>query len=345
MKIILASSFVPFVRGGDRFIVEWLERQLLLHGHEVERIYLPFVEQPQAMFEQMVAYRMIDLSQSADRLIAFRPPAYLLQHPNKVLWFIHHFRVYYDLWESPYRPLPDTPASHAFRRRLMDADTQAIGEAKRIFSNSRTVANRLKQFNGIEAVPLYPPIFEPDRFRCDRYGDEIVCISRIVPHKRQHLLVQAMQHVTSGARLRICGASMSPDYIREIQQFVSKHNLRSRVTIEDRWISETEKVDRLAEALAVAYVPLDEDSYGYPSLEASHARKPILTTTDSGGALELIQHGTNGLVTSPDPKAIAGAIDRLYMDRADTVRLGNNAAERLQTLGVSWNHVIDSLLS
>ena len=33
-------------------------------------------------------------------------------------------------------------------------------------------------------------------------------------------------------------------------------------------------------ALAVAYVPDDEDSYGYPSLEAAHARKAVLTASD-----------------------------------------------------------------
>ncbi|MDO9245520.1 MAG: glycosyl transferase family 1, partial [Phenylobacterium sp.] len=35
MKIVLASSFVPFINGGARFIVEWLEEKLLEHGHEV----------------------------------------------------------------------------------------------------------------------------------------------------------------------------------------------------------------------------------------------------------------------------------------------------------------------
>ena len=57
MKIALCSSIVPFIDGGGRFIVEWLERKLLEHGHEVERIYLPFVEDPREMFAQMVAYR------------------------------------------------------------------------------------------------------------------------------------------------------------------------------------------------------------------------------------------------------------------------------------------------
>ena len=41
MRIVLASTFVPFINGGARFSVEWLEEKLREHGHEVERFYLP----------------------------------------------------------------------------------------------------------------------------------------------------------------------------------------------------------------------------------------------------------------------------------------------------------------
>jgi hypothetical protein len=107
MKIVIVSSFAPFVYGGGRFIVEWLERKLIDYGHEVERFYLPFIDQPHDFFEQIFAFRLIDLSASCDRLIAIRPPAHVIPHPNKVLWFIHHIRSLYDLWHSPYRFVPD----------------------------------------------------------------------------------------------------------------------------------------------------------------------------------------------------------------------------------------------
>ncbi len=101
----------------------------------------------------------------------------------------------------------------------------------------------------------------------------------------------------------------------------------------------------LADCLAAAYVPLDEDSYGYPILEASHCSKPILTTTDSGGVLELVQDGHNGLVTEPEAKAVAEAMDRLYLDREQTRRMGENAKARLDSLGINWPTVVEKLLS
>src|SRR5690606_5173094 len=107
-------------------------------------------------------------------------------------------------------------------------------------------------------------------------------------HKRQHLLIEAMAHVRSGVKLRICGSSSSAEHSAELRQFVARHGLSDKVTIDERWITEEEKVEFLAPALAVAYLPVDEDSYGYPSLEGAHSKKAVLTTTDSGGVLELV---------------------------------------------------------
>ena len=66
------------------------------------------------------------------------------------------------------------------------------------------------------------------------------------------------------------------------------------------------------------------DITDYSGLEAAHARKAVLTTSDSGGVLELVKDGVNGLVVPPYPMAIAaynaGAspVSRWWMnDRGD----------------------------
>lgn len=57
MKIALVSSFVPFINGGARNIVEWLQVMLEKEGHHVERVYLPEIDAPDLLFRQMMAYR------------------------------------------------------------------------------------------------------------------------------------------------------------------------------------------------------------------------------------------------------------------------------------------------
>lgn len=343
MKVALVSSLVPFVYGGYRNIVEGLEQMMLAHGHRVERVYLPHIDAPDQLLDQMAAYRWVDLD-AADRVICFRPPAHFIRHPHKILWFIHHIRVFYDLWNTPYRGFPDDARHRAIRSVLHDADTQALGEAKAIFTNSKIVSHRLRQFNGIGSEVLYPPLFSHERFQPRGFNDEVVYICRLEHHKRQHLLIEAMRHTRSPVRLRLCGASSGESYPSELKAAIRGYGLQDKVVLQDQWISEEDKADRLAHCLAAVYLPLDEDSYGYPSLEASHACKPILTTTDSGGVLELVQHEHSGLVCPPTATALAQAMDRLYEDREGTQRMGEAARRRVDELGINWSTVLNKLL-
>ena len=345
MNIALCSSFVPFVNGGARNIVEWLEIELKRAGHQVERVYLPQVDAPDLLMPQMMAYRWVDLTKLSDRIICFRPPAHLIPHPNKILWFIHHVRVFYDLWDSEYRSFPDDAKHRSFRAALHRVDTSAINEAKKVFTNSKVVSDRLTKYNGIGSELLYPPIAMPERFSSAGFNDEIVYVSRVEHHKRQHLLLQALKYTKSPVKLRFCGKAFNVSYANELRTVVAKHSLNSRVSFDDRWISEEEKIKVLSECLAVAYLPIDEDSYGYPSLEASHSGKPILSTRDSGGVVELVTDGYNGLLVEPTPQSLADAMDRLYLDRAVTMQMGKNATARIKELNISWSHVIDRLLS
>lgn len=344
MKIALCSSFVPFIYGGARNIVEWLEAMLLEAGHTVEHIYLPHVDHPDMLFQQMVAYQWIDLS-AADRIICFRPPAHHIHHPHKILWFIHHIRSFYDLWDTTHRGFPDDLKHRAIRDSLIKADTAALKGAKKIYTNSQVVSDRLRRYNDIDSEVLYPPIFQADRFFCKGFNDEIVYICRMEDHKRQHLLIKAMQYTRTQVRLRLCGTGSNPDYPARLKELVAQSGLQDKVAIENGWISENRKIDLLANCLAAAYLPVDEDSYGYPSLEASHASKPVLTTTDSGGVMELVVDRFNGLAVHPDPQSLALAMDELYLDKQTTQAMGKNAKEKISMLNINWHHVIEKVLA
>lgn len=344
MKIGLISSAVPLVGGGYRFIVDWLREKLVERGHQVEVIYLPFSDAPEEVLSQMAAFRMIRLDDYFDRVITFRPPAHAVRHRCKVVWFIHHIRVFYDLWDTEFRPVPDDHAGRALRASLMAVDTAVLEEAHRVFTNSKVVGDRLRRFNGVESKVLYPPLLRPERFRAGPHGSEIVAVCRMEAHKRQHLMVEAMGHTRSAVRLRLCGDSMTPDYVARLRETATRLGVAERVTVEDRWISEEEKASLLETALAAAYLPFDEDSYGYPTIEAAHAGRATVTTTDSGGVTEFVQDGVSGLVTEPDPAALGAAFDRLHDDRALAARLGAAATARVDALGINWDSVLEGLL-
>ena len=254
-------------------------------------------------------------------------------------------RVFYDLWDSQYRGFDDDAHHRGVRDALFAADTAALKEARHIFTNSQVVSDRLKQFNGIDSEVLYPPVFDAERFHASDYNDEIAYVCRLEHHKRQHLLVEAMAHTKTPVRLRLCGSSSGSGYPDALREQISRLGLEAKVTLENRWITEEEKVALLADCLAAAYLPLDEDSYGYPSVEASHARKAVITTTDSGGVLELVVDGDNGFVCAPEAATLAAAMDRLYTDRGLAKSMGERAHARLDELNISWSHVLKRLLA
>ena len=164
-------------------------------------------------------------------------------------------------------------------------------------------------------------------------------------HKRQHLLVEAMGHTRTEVRLRLCGSSVDPAYVAGLRDTAKRLGVSDRVHIEDRWITEDEKADILGTALASAYVPFEEDSYGYPTIEAAHAQKCTITVEDSGGVREFVTHGVEGLITAAEPSALGAAFDCLCADRQRARRLGKAAAERINTLDINWDAVVAKLLA
>ena len=98
MRIVIATSQVPFVRGGAELHAEGLLQALQAGGHEAEIVSIPFKwYPPERILEHMLACRFLDLTESSgvtiDLMIGLKFPAYLIPHPNKVLWILHQFRI------------------------------------------------------------------------------------------------------------------------------------------------------------------------------------------------------------------------------------------------------------
>ena len=208
-------------------------------------MFIPSADDPDTVLQQMTAFRLMRLEDHFERVITFRPPAHVVRHSRKVVWFIHHMRVV--LRSLGHRVPADAGPCAAPRARaaVMRADTAALREARRVFTNSRVVGDRLRRFNGLESEVLYPPVLRPELFAAGEYGDEIVCVCRVERHKRQHLLMEAMRHVRTPVRLRLCGIGLDADYIQSLRRLAAESGDGDRVVVEDRWITEEEKAARL----------------------------------------------------------------------------------------------------
>jgi glycosyltransferase involved in cell wall biosynthesis len=343
MKILIVSTVVPFIEGGGTFIVDWLDHNFKKFGYESEVIKIPFNSDPSIMLEQMLSLRLLDVTEYADRLVAIRTPSYLMRHPNKVLWFIHHHRGAYDLWDTPYQNIPNSVEGYKLRNSIIEADNLSFRESKKIYTNSKVVSERLKIFNQVNSDVLYPPLNNSEKYYSSGSGDYILYVSRLTHVKRQHLAVEAMRYTKTKVKLIIAGKTDTEQYYKYLISIVSKYNLQGKVEIIERWISDVEKVKMFADCLASVYIPFDEDSYGYPSLESFHSRKPVVTCYDSGGTLEIVEDGENGFISESDPVMIAETFDRLYSNKQKAASMGVYGLESLTKLDITWDNVVRRL--
>lgn len=349
MRILIVTTQVPFIRGGAELHAEGLQRALTAAGHEAEIVAIPFKwYPPEKVLDHMLACRLIDLTEVAgtrvDLLIGLKFPAYLVSHPNKVIWILHQHRTAYELWDHPtLGDLAFFPDGAQVRDVIRGADRQLIPQAKAVFANSKNVARRLDKYCGISAAPLYHPPPHADQFYCAPPEDYLFFPSRLCIPKRQALTLEALAQTRRPVQIRFAGVPDNPQYLKELQSLARKLHVEGRV----RWlgqITEEEKRRQYAHAIGVIYPPIDED-YGYVTLEALLAAKPLITCTDSGGPLEFVTDRRNGLIVEPKPAALAGAMDALWAERALAEEWGAAGRKLYDGLDINWPHVVKKLLS
>lgn len=343
MRVGIATVQVPFIRGGADVLVEDLAAALRTCGHEVDILTMPFQFFPPAEVRRSMRQWQEQPCDSfngyrIDRLVCMKFPSLYAPHPAKVAWMMHQHRSVYDLWD--HNRNGQDPEEKSLKDEITRADTEAFRACRGVYGISRNVANRIRSFNGVEAGHLHPPLRDAELYYAEPARPFIFFPSRFETLKRQSLLIQAMARVKSNVYAILAGDGGQFPACMDLLQSLGLHH---RVKLVGR-ISEEEKRAFLGQCLGVFFGPQDED-YGYVTLEAMASSKPVITCSDSGGPLEFVSDGDTGLVTSPDPAAVADAIDRLAGDPRRAAVLGSAGRQKLDDLDMNWTSIVEALLA
>src|SRR5207253_5704121 len=269
-------------------------------------------------------------------VIATKFPSYAVRHPNKVVWLLHQFRQAYELDRTALGQFGESAEDRAARRAVQRLDRVSLAEARKVFATSRNVAERLERFTGLNAeVMPHPPQELP--YRTESYDDFVLSVGRLDRAKRHELLLDAL---AADSTLRCVIVGDGPDRER-LEQVAERHGLDGRARFTGR-VDEEELAGLYARCLAVYYAPVDED-FGMVPYEAFLSEKPVITTHDAGGPLEVVHDRETGIVVAPEPAALAQACAYLaaHVDEAKAWgRAGKGIAAR-----VTWDACIDALLA
>jgi glycosyltransferase involved in cell wall biosynthesis len=340
--VLVCEAQVPFVHGGAEIHVRELVRELRERGYLAELVSVPFKWYPkEEILPHAAAWRLLDLSESngqpIDLVIASKFPSYFVRHPRKVAWLIHQYRAAYELCGTEYSDFSHTDLDVGLRDKLIALDTEMLGECRSIFANARNTASRLRKYNGLDAEALYHPSRLSRQLRAGEYGNYVLSVGRIEAVKRVDLIVRAMAEVPARVRLLVAGDGTQRG---NVERAAADAGVSDRVTFLGT-VQDDDLIDLYAGALAVVYPPFDED-FGYVTLEAFLARKPVITCTDSGGPTEFVRHGVNGWICEPVPAVLAGHIRAADADRGAAARLGDSGYDLART--ITWDGVIEKLV-
>ncbi|MGH3000076.1 MAG: glycosyltransferase family 4 protein [Gaiellaceae bacterium] len=341
MRVAVCLPQVAFERGGAEIVADDLVEQLNVRGHEATLVTVPFKWYPgERVLTQAFLWRLLDLEEAngrpIDAVIATKFPSYAVRHPRKVVWLLHQFRQAWDLDRTDFGQFSESAKDRALRRQVLAFERTMLGEARKIFATSGNVAGRLEASTGLEAELMpHPPA--PLRYRCDRYDDFILSVNRLDRAKRIDLLLEA---AAAEPTLRVVIAGDGPDRER-LERLAHDRGLNGRAEFTGR-VSDARLTELYASCLGVYYAPVDED-FGMVPFEAFLSEKPVLTTTDSGGPLDVVHDRQTGLVVAPHAKELARACAWLRDHHAEARAYGR--AGREVASAVTWDACIDRLLA
>lgn len=144
MRVLIASPFRPWVEPGQKDLGRELELAMQDHGHEVDAIRIPFDPDPGALWTQLLAFRLTDVSDVGELLVTTGTPCHLLRHPRKVLWLTEHY--------------PWIDDQSIVLESLGAADRQACDEAMAAFAVSPRLCDRIVRSSSRAVEPLPPPL-------------------------------------------------------------------------------------------------------------------------------------------------------------------------------------------
>lgn len=350
-------------------------------SHQADLIKLPSPEANfWDLMDNYWRFSQLDLSHF-DVVISCKYPAWMVHHRQHICYMFHTSRGLYDLYPPNYPKIYTTNDREicVFQEFMArnQGDRNSLKEfyerLNKIRSNSEYISVDAFQYPGpltrqivhfLDGIALSPTaikkyaslsynvIKRPDYFPINskievvypppiqtgfRVGkdDYLFTASRLeYGSKRIAHLIEAMRYVKSNIQFKIAGTGAELEGLKQIA------GEDQRITFLG-FVNDRELVNLYADALAVLYIPYDED-YGLITVEAMMSGKPVITATDSGGTNEFVRHGETGFSVPPNPQEIAECIDYLCENRERAKQMGLAAQQQVQ--GITWENTVARLL-
>ena len=380
---IVAPSGVPFAVGGAEKLWWGLTHHInQLTPHHAELIKLPSPER--TFSELMASYRRfaeLDLS-SFDQVISTKYPAWMVCHPNHILYLQHRLRGVYDTYhfsnkaehyssaqlkrlpscvQQLYKSLEITAPGRESLAPFWHQLTESMSLAPECFEFPGPLTRKVIHF--LDAVALSPEsikryfaISNNVAGRVDYFPAS--CRPEVIYHPSDlsHFKNTGDDYVFTISRLEApkridllirAFKETSIDVEFRIAGDGPQGALLKELAKDDlriKFLGSINDQEVITQYAGAIFVPYIpcDEDYGLITIEAMASGKAVLSTTDAGGPREFIETGETGLIVPPECEALTQAMMQLIEDREGTRQMGERARQR--TAPITWSNTIARLL-
>ncbi|MCC7075936.1 MAG: glycosyltransferase family 4 protein [Acidimicrobiia bacterium] len=199
-------------------------------------------------------------------------------------------------------------------------------------------------YPGVDTARFTPGPAKPARqaLGLDPDRPTVTSISRLVPRKGMHLLLDAVRALRQDVPTLQVGIAGSGREHHRLARLVESHRLTGTVTMLGRvpnaLVPDVHRAADVATMLChTRWVGLEQEGFGIVFVEAGACGRPVVAGR-SGGSVDAVADGVTGtLVDGTDTAVVAGALRDYLLDPDLAGSVGAAGRERAETI-FSWEH-------
>jgi glycosyltransferase involved in cell wall biosynthesis len=170
----------------------------------------------------------------------------------------------------------------------------------------------------------------------------LLFLGNVIPRKGLHIVLKALETLPDDQwTLTVVGNPQArPFYARAVSRQISQAGLAANVQFAG--ILSDQELSKYLKASHVLVMPSSYEGYGIAYAEAMGFGLPAIGTT-AGAAGEIITHGRDGFLISPDDTfALASYLTKLAQDRPRLLEMSLAAHDRYRSLP-TWKGSMDAI--
>ncbi|WP_230742994.1 glycosyltransferase family 4 protein [Methanooceanicella nereidis] len=335
---VVTPQSVKGERGGAEGLYDGLIKALITKGHNVNHVKVLVDESTFESIVQAYCYcYYLDLD-DYDVVISTKAPTYMVRHRNHISYLLHTIRVFYDMFDEislGLDKIKQRELIYAFDKYGLDPS-----RIKKHCTIGHTVEERLRNadqfWNNIDFKLIYPDTLLSG-FSEPKKGEFIFLPGRLHRWKRIDLVIKSMKYVKNGVKLLLAGKGEDEKNLKKLTRDLG---LENRIEFLGP-VSDNELIDLYSRSIVIPFVTKKED-FGYITIEAFRAKKPVITCHDSGEPTYIVKDGVSGFIVEPDPIKIAEKINFFIENPDEAANMGINGYDAVRH--ITWDNVTNDML-